>query len=124
LTVSLSDFLGCLRLVEGELKAAADSALSAFDRITYSMLVDCLKSEDPAAVKEAIDQLVKEERAIAIPPLYLVAHAHPVPWVRQQASAGLQKLGDSVQIEKLTAGKDTLQAVKLLVEEYGHYKMS
>lgn len=122
MTVSVNDFLASLKMLEEQAKAGGKSVLSAFDRLTYGMLVDCLKSQDPNAVKEAIDGLARERRLVGVPPLYLVSVAHPNEWVREQAKAGLAKLVSPAELEKITQGKDTKVAVTALIEQYGHYR--
>ncbi|GEM_PF-458705 len=117
-----NDFLGALKLIDCELKGGAASLLSAVDRLTYSMLVDCLKSQDPDAVKNAIDQLAAEKRPLAIPPLYLVSVAHPLPWVRGQASKALRQLIEPEKLAGLIEGKETGEAVLALIQEFGNYK--
>lgn len=120
--MSFDEFLASLRSMEEQMKARAGSVLSAIDRLTYGMTVDCLKSSDPMAVKTAVDQLAAEKRPAAIPPLYLVSVAHPNEWVRQQAAAGLAKIESPAKLKEITAGKDTKEAVKALIEEYGHFR--
>ena len=116
------DFQSSLKLIDEHLRTAAASIMSAFDRMTYRMLIDTLKSEDPAAVKDAIDQLVKEKRMVAVAPLYLVSVAHPVPWVKEQAKKGLAKLVPAEKLNRLTDSQDIKGSVQKLIEEYGHYK--
>lgn len=120
--MSLNEFVGMLKALEDQIKAGTGSIFSAFDRMTYGMMVNCLKSEDPMAVKTAIDQLAAEQKPVAIPPLYLVSVAHPNDWVRQQAKAGLSKLIGDKELAKLTEGKDTKAAVSALIEKYGHFR--
>src|SRR5262249_42340200 len=98
------------------------SVFSALDRMTFGMMINCLKSEDPMAVKTAIDQLVSEKRPVAIPPIYLVSVAHPNEWVRGQAAAGLAKIIPPAELKKITDGKDTKEAIKALIEKYGHFR--
>jgi hypothetical protein len=69
-----------------------------------------------------IDQLVKEKRPVSIPPLYVVAKAHPLVPLRGKAQAALKTLGVDEEVEKLTQGKEMKDAVKVLVEHYGNYK--
>lgn len=120
--MNFNDFVASLKTVEDEVKSRAGSVFSTLDRWSYGMMVNCLKSEDPMAVKNAIDQMVKEKKSVAIPPLYLVSVAHPSDWVRQQAVAALPKLIPAADLKKLTEGKETKQAVSALIEKYGHFR--
>lgn len=119
----MSEFLDGLKFLEAQIKSAADSFKSQFDRLTYGMLIDCLKSSDPQAVKDAIDQLVAEKRTACIAPIYLVSRAHPVDWVRTQAAAALPKLVSPAELEEVTKDKDIKAAVAALVDKYGHYRV-
>ncbi len=120
--MNFNDFVVALKSVEEQVKSKAGSIFNAIDRMTFGMMIDCLKSEDPMAVKTAIDQLVQEKRPVAVPPLYLVSVAHPNEWVRQQATAGLGQLVPPKELAKLTEGKDTKAAVAALIQKYGHFR--
>lgn len=109
-------------MVDEYVKTAASKILSGLDRMTFKMLVETLRSEDPEAVKTAIDQLAKEKRPVAIPPIYVVSVAHPHPWVRQQAKNGLKSLIPDEELKQLTDGKEVQDAVRALIGKYGHYK--
>ena len=120
--MNFNDFVGALKSVEEQVKASSSSIFTAIDRMSYGMMVNCLKAEDPMAVKNAIDQLVSEGRPVAIPPLYLVSVAHPNEWVRQQANAGLTKILPADDLNKITQGRDTKEAVAALIQKYGHFR--
>jgi len=118
----MSEFTDGLKLLEAYFKDVADSVLSKFDRITYGMLVNCLKSNDPDAIKDALDQLAREKRPLAIAPIYLVSKSHPIAWVRQQAENVLPQLVNPQELTKVTDGLDTKSAVAALVQKYGHFR--
>ena len=120
--MSAGEFTTYLKLLDEQVRSAARSLRSSFDRITFKMLVDTLKSDDPLAVKAAIEQLVKEERPEAVAPLFVVARAHPSPWLRQEAEAGLAQLVPADKLKELTDGKDIGGCVKALVAEFGSYR--
>jgi hypothetical protein len=120
--VSWNEFLNGLKGLEEELRSASKSFLADLDRTSYKLLINGLKSSDPDAVKLTIDQLVAEKKPVAIPPIYFVSVAHPVPWVRQQATAALPKMVPPDELKKLTEGKDIKTAVGALIEKYGHYR--
>lgn len=122
MNVTADQLKACLKIVDEYVRSAAGALISGIDRMTFQMLVNCLKSEDPEAVKEAIDQLAREGRPAAIPPLYVVSVAHPHPWVRQQAKGGLKSLVEEAELEELTRGKDVQDAVRALIARFGHYK--
>jgi len=103
---------------------AAQSVLGKIDHFTFKMLVDQLKSEDYEAAKTAIEQLAKEKRTIGIPPLYFVSQAHPNPRIREKALKAIDLIDEHNKIAELTKGKTTEDAVKALIQEYGHYKQS
>lgn len=100
--------------------------MSKIDHFTFKMLIDNLKSPDNESVADTINQLVKEKRPQAIPPVYFVSRMHASPWVRSKAIEGLQKLDPNGDIDKLTMkdGHDieVKDAVAALIEEYGHYR--
>jgi len=111
-----------LRNLEDCIKGAAASIASYLDLVSFKMVVNTLKSEDPHAVKNAIDQLVKEKRPVAIPPLYLVSTSHPTGWVRAQAKKGLAELIEEPELTRLTEGKDVKAALGALIEKFGNYR--
>ncbi len=96
--------------------------MSAIDRLTYQALVDCLKSDDPQAVKDAIEQLAKEKRPCAIAPLYLVSQAHPLVYLKDAARSNLRKLISDQDLATVVAGKTLAQAVQDLIGRYGYYR--
>ena len=120
--MTANQFRACLQVVDEYVRTAASAVFSGLDRLTFKMLVETLRSEDPEAVKTAIDQLAKEKRPVAIAPLYVVSMMHPHPWVRQQAKNGLKALIADDELAKLTADKDVQESVRILIGKYGHYK--
>lgn len=120
--MNFHEFVNELKVFEDYLKNKANSFGSTFDRLTYGMLIEGLKNTDPEAVKITIDQLAKEKRLVCIAPLYLVAKAHPAPWVKQQAQAALHLLISDTELASITEGKDIKTAIAALIEKYGHYR--
>jgi len=101
---------------------AAKGVLNKFDHMLFNALIACLKSNDYEAVKVAIDQLVKENRPVSIPPLYFVAKAHPNPKAREKAEEAILAFKQDSKIAELTAGRDVKEAVTALMQEYGNYR--
>lgn len=118
----MSEYENKFQSITDLVQGAANSIMSKIDHFTFKMLVNQLKSEDYEAAKTAIEQLAKEKRPLSIPPLYFVSQAHPNPRVRQKADKALDVVGDKKEIETLTAGKSTEDAVKALIEYFGNYK--
>lgn len=118
----MSDFLNHLKSVEDFFSKATGGIFAKIDQVSFKMVIDCLKSNDSQAVSIAIDQLVKEKRPVSIPPLYVVAKAHPNPIVRAKAEQALKKLDPANEVEKLAGGKGMKEAVFALVERYGNFK--
>lgn len=96
--------------------------MGKIDQITFRMLINNLKSDDFEVVAETLEQLEKEKRPISIPPVYFISVAHPDPRIRRKAESSLAKMDDIAEIRTLTTGKETKDAVALLIEKYGHYK--
>jgi len=88
----------------------------------FNALVDCLKGNDYEAARIAIEQLVKEQKPVSIPPLYFVSQAHPNPRIKQKAAEGLRAFKQDKKIEELTTGKEIKEAVNALVQEFGNYQ--
>ncbi len=118
----MSEFTTMLKELEGFIKEAGTSAYKKLDKTTYKMLIDGLKGEDPESVKVVIDQLKNERHPLAIPPVFIVAHAHPIEWVRKQAQNALLDLAGANELEGLTAGKTFKEQVRVLLEHYGNYR--
>jgi hypothetical protein len=122
----LSDFLTQFQQIDEFIRSSAKSVMSKIDHFTFKMLVDNLKSPDAESVADTIEQLVKEQKPAAIPPLYFVYRMHANRWVRGKAEEGLKQLDPKGEIEKLTHkdGKelDVKDAVGALIEKYGHYR--
>lgn len=118
----MNDFLSQIQHVESMVKGAAKGVYGMLDQFTFNMLINGLKGNDAQAVIICIDQLVKEKRPLSIPPIYVVAQAHPNDAVKQRAMRALHELDPKGEVEKLTEGKEVKEAVKILVEKYGLYK--
>lgn len=118
----MTEFLNHLKSLEEFFSKTTGGIFAKIDQVSFKMVIDCLKSNDSQAVTIAIDQLVKEKRPVSIPPLYVVAKAHPNPMVRAKAEQALKKLDPQNDVEKLTGGKDMKEAVYALVERYGNFK--
>lgn len=101
---------------------AAKGFMGKLDHFTFKMLIDNLKSNDQQVVFDTIEQLEKEKRPISIAPLFLVAKNHPGANVRKRAEKALSEMTDAAKLEQITAGKSIEEAVKALIQEYGHYK--
>ncbi len=81
-----------------------------------------LKSDDPESVRIAIAQLVKEKNPLAIPPLYVVAKAHPGSFLREKAQSALDLIDPQHEAEKIAANKPYKEAVYALVHHYGNFR--
>jgi hypothetical protein len=120
----MPDFASYLQTVENLVGSATKGLMAKLDHMTFKMTINSLKGTDYAAVSIIIDQLVKEHRAVSIPPLYVVAKAHPIAEIKAKAVSALKELDPDGQIEKLTDGKEMPEAVKALVEHFGNFKNS
>jgi hypothetical protein len=120
----MPDFTSYLQTVEKLVGSATKGFLGKLDHMTFKMTINGLKGTDYDAVAIIIDQLVKERKPVSIPPLYVVAKAHPIPQIRAKAEAALKQLDPSGEAEKLAHGKEMPEAVKTLTEHYGNFKTS
>lgn len=122
----MSDFNTQFSQIDEFIRNSAKSVMSKIDHFTFKMLVDNLKSPDHESVADTINQLVKENKPQAIPPLYFVSRMHASNWVRVKAIEGLKQLDPKGEIEKLTTKDgqelDVKDAVGALIEKYGHYR--
>ncbi|MBU6453680.1 MAG: hypothetical protein KGS72_18010 [Cyanobacteria bacterium REEB67] len=118
----MSDFAAEFGKVADLVNGAAKGVLNKFDQMLFNALVGCLKSDDYEAVKVAVDQLVKENRPVSIPPLYFVSKAHPNERAREKARVALSQFKQDEKIQELTAGKEVKDAVVALVKEFGNYR--
>ncbi|MFA7335994.1 MAG: hypothetical protein WC028_04370 [Candidatus Obscuribacterales bacterium] len=118
----MSDYGAQFNSVADLLSTATKGLYNKIDHMLFKALVACLKSEDYQAVSVAIDQLVKEQKLIGIPPLYFVAKAHPNDRARKKAEIALTKFNQDKRIAELTDGKEIKIAVTELIKEYGNYK--
>lgn len=118
----MADFATEFKSFHDTLGKSVKGVLSMLDQWSFKSLVDGLKSNDYESVATCVDQLVKEQKPIAIPPLYFVGQAHPNPQVRTKALKALHQFGRDKEIEEATAGKSFEEATKSLIEKYGNYK--
>ncbi len=118
----MSDFQNKFQSMTDMVQGAAQSLMSKIDHFTFKMIVNYLKSEDYDTASDAIETLTKEKKPLSIPPLYYVAKAHPLQRIRDKAEKALELIGDKSEIENLTKGKSTEEAVKSLIEHYGNFK--
>jgi hypothetical protein len=120
--MTVSDWTSQFKSFNDSIGSAAKSVYNMIDMWSFKALVDCLKSDDYDAVAAAVDQLVKENRPLAIPPLYFVSRAHPNTMVRQKAMKGLQELGKDAEVAELTKDMTVEEGTKHLINTYGNYK--
>jgi hypothetical protein len=118
----LSDYSAQFNSVADLVSSATKSIYNKIDHMLFKALVACLKSEDYQAVAVAIDQLVKEQKPISIPPLYFVAKAHPNERAREKAEKALASFNQDAKIAALTEGKELKVAVTELIKAFGNYK--
>lgn len=118
----MSDLANGLHMVEEMLRGATKGLFAKLDEVTFKMTLNGLKTDDYEAISITIDQLVKENRSISIPPLYVVSQAHPNPHVRKKAYEALIKLDPDREFEHLTENKPVEEATRVLIEKYGNYK--
>lgn len=114
------------KLLQEVLEAVVDtigSRFSDWDRKSYISVVNLLKKRDELAVKDAVDQLVKEGKQFAIPPLYLTSQKHPSLAVREYCWKSLAKLDTHENINSVIQGKELKSAVYALIEKYGNYQV-
>lgn len=118
----MPDFLSEFKNFEESVKQAAKGLIAKFDHFTLKWTIDCLKSTDYEVASGAIDQLVKEKNLLAIAPLYVVSQGHPNDRVKVKASNALKVLDAQNEVESLTKDKSMNDAVKSLVDRFGHYR--
>jgi hypothetical protein len=118
----LTDFASSFHALEEKLRAAACTFMSKIDQITFRALVDNLKDPDFQVVAGTLEQLEKEKRLISIPPVYFLAAAHPDKRIRQRAAKALVAIDPDGEVEKLVRGKETEDAVHLLIQKYGNFR--
>jgi len=120
----MADFSSYFQALENSLGHVAKNAMAKLDHMTFMMAINGLKGTDYESVSIIIDQLVKEHRSVSIPPLYVVAKAHPNMQLRARAQAALKMFDAEARVEELTAGKTMPEGVAALVEHFGNYKKS
>ncbi len=118
----MDEFSKQLHSVTESISGAAKGFMSYLDHLTFKMLIDNLKANDLQVVIDTISQLEKEKRPLSIAPLYFVSKNHPNPKVREQAQKAVLSMVDPAELEKLTAGKTSEEATKILIQEFGHYR--
>lgn len=118
----MPDFASAFHSLEESLRSAAGSVMGKLDQITFSMLINCLKSDDYQTVADTLKQLQNEKRPISIPPVYFLSVAHPDPRIKALARKTLESMEDPREIDKLTSGKEAREAVAALLEKYGNYR--
>lgn len=118
----MSEFASKFAAVEEFLKSATGGIMGKLDAMTFKMLVNNLKDPDYQVVCVTLEQLGKEKRPIAIPPVYYVYTQHPDPRVREKAKKALAELDTKHEVEKLTKGKTVEDAVKTLISHYGNFR--
>lgn len=119
---TMSDFISEFKNFEESVKNAAKGLIARFDHFTLKWTIDCLKSTDYEVASGAIDQLVKEKNLLAIAPLYVVTQGHPNERVKVKAEKALKVLDAGNEVEDLVKDKNMTDAVKALVERFGHYR--
>jgi hypothetical protein len=118
----LADFASSFIAFEESLRAAAGNVMSKFDQMTFKMLINNLKSTDYQVVADTLDQLAKEKKTIAIPPVYFLSTNHPDKRLRERAAKALTALDPNGEALSLTEGKSTEEAVKALILQYGNFR--
>lgn len=118
----MSDFAGQFKTFADSLGSAAQGVFNKLDQWSFRMVVDNLKSSDFDVAKESIDQLTKEKRPLAIPPLFFVSKLHPNEYVRAAAVKALKEFDQDKEIEELTQGKPVDDATKALIIKYGNFR--
>lgn len=119
---SFVDFAKGFIKMTAELGSKTKGIMGKLDQMTFNMLIDNLKSNDQQVVFDTIGQLEKEKRPISIAPMYFVWKNHPNKNIRERAAKALANMTDMNKIEKLTEGKQIEEAIKVLIEEFGHFK--
>lgn len=118
----MSDYGAQFNSVADLVSTATKGIFNKIDHMLFKALIAGLKNEDYQAVSIVIDQLVKEQKLVSIPPLYFVSQAHPNDRVRQKAEVALTTFKQDQKIAELTAGKELKAAVADLIKEFGNYK--
>jgi hypothetical protein len=118
----LSDFGTQFKSFTETLGSAAKGVLSKIDQWSFQAVVNNLKDSDFEIAKDAIDELVKSQRPLAIPPLYFVSKMHPNVHIRPYAEKALRSFGKDKEIEQACAGKSPEEATKALIDLFGNYK--
>lgn len=118
----MADFATSFQAIEELLRSAGDSVMGRVDRFTFKMLVNNLKSPDFQVVKDTLEQLAKEKRTVAIPPVYYVYAEHPDNRLRIVAERALNDLDPTKEWHSATTGKATKDAVTVLIHKYGNFR--
>lgn len=109
-------------MVEETLRSAAGNVMGKIDQMTFKWLVDNLKSPDYQVVADTLEQLEKEKRPIAIPPVYFLSVQHPDSRIRARAAKALSLIDSESEALKLTEGKTPEEGVKALIQRYGNFR--
>jgi hypothetical protein len=118
----LSDFLKGFQTVEEFVRNSTKGFLQNLDHMSFKATVNMLKSDDAESVRIAIEQLAKEKNPLSIPPLYVVAKAHPSSFLKEKAQTALNIIDPQHEAEKLAGDKPYKEAVFALVQHYGNYR--
>ncbi len=119
----MSDFLKSFQTVEDFVKNSTKGFMQSLDHMTFKATVNMLKSNDPESVRIAIDQLIKEKNPLSIPPLYVVAKAHPSSFLKDKARSALALIDPDHEADKIAGEKPYKEAVFALVQHYGNYRV-
>ncbi len=102
---------------------AIDGIFSDIEKQSYIELVNCLKKQDELAVKDAVEELIREGNRLAIPPLFLTAKKHPNFFIRDYCLKSIGRMESIEKINSITKDKDIKDAMETLIAEYGNYRM-
>ncbi len=116
------DFDKIFKNIVKKISTGLEGILSFIDKKMFMSLVNCLKYDDPIAVKDALNQLIDEKNKLAIAPIYLASKKHPNSNIRELCDDALGKIDEKEKIEKITKGKETKEAVEELIDVYGNYR--
>lgn len=118
----VESFEKLLKEVIENISKGVENILSYLDKKVFINLINCLKYEDEMAVNNALNQLIEEKNKLAIAPIYLASKRHPSFRVRKLCKDALSQIDNINKIEEITTGKDDREAIKKLIETYGHYR--
>ena len=116
------DFFSILKSFVNNIGNIISNLSLDLEKGSFISLVECLKSRDEWAVKEAVDALLKENTKLIIPPLFLTSERHPNNNVRKYCKNIIMKMPEYNDIIQVTNNKEMNDAVNILIEKYGNYK--